>query len=104
MVRPGPRDVKLSLLIAGEELAELQQHSWMMAEAFGLDRRVERYQGRRPIGLYRWDADCLLDVMTLALQDRCEYPDTSSAGYVALTGLRDRLRIAYDQTFGDDTA
>ena len=34
-----------------------------MAEAFGLDRRIENYQGKRPIGLFSWDFDCLLAVI-----------------------------------------
>ena len=25
-----------------------------MVEAFGLDRRIEKYQGKRPIGYYSW--------------------------------------------------
>ncbi len=41
-----------------------------MAEAFGLDRRIEAYSGKRPIGLYRWDLNCLLAVMALALSER----------------------------------
>jgi hypothetical protein len=46
-----------------------------MAEAFGLDRRIEAYSGKRPIGLYRWDLDCLLAVMDLALKDLRAYPE-----------------------------
>jgi hypothetical protein len=49
------------MLIDGEELAQLKRHTWLMAEAFGLDSRIERYQGKRPIGFYRWDMDCLID-------------------------------------------
>ena len=30
-----------------------------MAEAFGLDRKIEKYQGRLPIEFYRWDLDLL---------------------------------------------
>jgi len=59
----------LHILIAGGELRELKRHSGLMVEAFGLDRRIERYQGKRPIGLYKWDLDCLIDVIYLALAD-----------------------------------
>lgn len=100
-MRPGRRDVRLSCLIAGEELDELKRHSWMMVEAFGLDRRIEAYQGKRPIGLYRWDLDCLLTIIDLALKDRNAYPDTNAAGYAALTSLCNRLRRDYDETFRD---
>ncbi len=41
-----------------------------MAEAYGLDRRAEAYTGKQPIGLYRWDVDCLLDVIDNALRDK----------------------------------
>jgi hypothetical protein len=48
-LRPGARDKKLHFLITGEELAELKRHADLMTEAFGLDRRIEKYQGKRPI-------------------------------------------------------
>ena len=60
MVKLGSRDKKVSLLIAGEELTELKRFTWLMSDAFGLDTRFERYQGKRPIGLYSWDIECLL--------------------------------------------
>ena len=49
MVRPGSKDRKASILITGPELHELQRLVWMMAESFGLDRRIANYQGMRPI-------------------------------------------------------
>ena len=61
MIKPGSRDRKASILITGMELDELQRFDWMMAEAFGLDRRIANYQGVRPIGLYCWDIECLVD-------------------------------------------
>jgi len=41
MIRPGSKDRKVSILITGLELDELQRFVWMMAESFGLDRRLE---------------------------------------------------------------
>ena len=55
MIKPGSADRKASILITSLELDELQRFVWMMAESFGLDRRIANYQGVRPIGLYRWD-------------------------------------------------
>jgi len=49
-MKPGSRDIKVNILITGEELEELQKHTWSMVEAFGLDRRIEQYKGKRPIG------------------------------------------------------
>ncbi len=94
-MRLGPHDGKLTILITGDELHELKRFTVDMAEAFGLDRRIEAYSGKRPIGLYRWDLDCLLAVMDLALKDLRAYPDKTSSSYAALKRLRDRLQEEY---------
>ncbi len=98
-MKTGPNDVKLTILITGDELHELKRFTIDMAEAFGLDRRIEAYSGKRPIGLYRWDLDCLLAVMDLALKDQRAYPDRASSDYAALQRLRDRLREEYRRTW-----
>ena len=46
----------------------LQCLTGWMAEAFGLDRKIENYKGIRPLTLYRWDLECLMDVIDLALK------------------------------------
>ena len=94
-MNPGSKDKKLKILISGEELSELQRHTWQMAEAFGLDRRIENYQGKRPIGLFSWDFDCLLAVIEDALDDQKEYPDKNESGYKALKDLFVRLKGEY---------
>jgi hypothetical protein len=91
----------VSLLITGEELSELKRMTWIMSEAFGLDRRIENYGGKRPIGLYQWDLDCLLAVMDVALKDSKEYPDKAASGYRALSQLSDRLHDEYRKAFDD---
>ena len=93
MVKPGSRDRKASILITGMELDELQRFDWMMAEAFGLDRRIANYQGMRPIGLYRWDIECLVDVINSVLKDPEYYPTQDSPEYQAIKNLRDRLQV-----------
>lgn len=92
-MKPRSKDKKIEILISGEELSELQRHTWQMAEAFGLDRRIENYKGKRPIGLYSWDFDCLLAVVEMALDDPKEYPDKENQGYKSLKNLLDRLKI-----------
>ncbi len=99
MIKPGSRDIKVNMLIAGEELDELQKHTWSMVEAFGLDRRIEQYKGKRPIGFYRWDMDCLIDVLSIALDDPKEYPDHKSSDYLALKNLSEKLRSEYNRNF-----
>jgi len=99
IMKPGSRDIKVNMLIMGEELEELQKHTWSMVEAFGLDRRIEQYKGKRPIGFYRWDLDCLIDVLSMALDDSKEYPDHKSSGYLALKNLFDNLKSEYNRNF-----
>ena len=50
MIKPGSGDRKASILITGAELDELQRFVWMMAESFGLDRRITDYRGCVPLG------------------------------------------------------
>ncbi|EFI35760.1 hypothetical protein Dthio_PD3190 [Desulfonatronospira thiodismutans ASO3-1] len=97
MIKPGKHDIKLNILISGKELEELQRHTHCMAEAFGLDRRIENYKGKRPLGLYSWDFDCLLDVIEDVLKDPREYPDRSDPGYIALCNLFERLKEEYQK-------
>lgn len=91
-MKPGSKDIKLKILITGDELFELQKHTYHMAESFGLDRRIENYQGKRPIGLYSWDFDCLLAVIEYALEDDKDYPDNNASEYKALMSLYLRLK------------
>lgn len=99
-MKPGPRDVKVTILITGDELHELKRFTIYMAEAFGLDRRIEAYSGKRPLGFYRWDLDCLSAVIDNALNDKRAYPNKASRGYAALKRLQDRLDDEYRKTWG----
>jgi hypothetical protein len=105
-MKPGSGDIKYKILITGLELQELQRHTWQMAESFGLDSRIDAYQGKRPIGLYRWDIECLQDVISSALTDPAKYPDHSTPGYSALRGLYERVRRlcaeAFDEPYTPD--
>ena len=83
-MKPGRRDIRHKVLITGDELRELKRHTGSMAEAFGLDRKIEAYKGTRPITLYRWDLECLMDVIECELGDPREYPDNTASEYLAL--------------------
>ena len=98
-MKPGSKDIKTNILISGEELIELKRHTWLMDEAFGLDSRIEKYKGARPIGLYRWDVECLIDAADYALNDPKEYPDKSDSGYRSLLKLHNRLKERYRKTY-----
>ncbi|MBK8915701.1 MAG: hypothetical protein IPM64_14095 [Phycisphaerales bacterium] len=98
-MKPGPRDKSYPILIAGRELAELKKFTWAMADAFGLDRRIERYQGKRPLSLYPWDLDCLEDVTAAALDDRREYPRPAGPEYEAMRSLHGRIRELRERAY-----
>jgi hypothetical protein len=95
-MKPGRKDIKLSILITGRELEALKELTWNMAEAYGLDMRIVDYKGTRPIGLYQWDMDCLIDVVESAIKDTRTEPWMPPI----LEGLLRRLREAYSEKWG----
>jgi hypothetical protein len=101
-MKPGHRDIHHKVLITGDELRELKRHTGSMAEAFGLDRKIEAYKGTRPLTLYRWDIECLMDVIDCELNDPREYPDKTAPDYLALKSLSERLRNEYDTHYGNE--
>jgi len=100
-MKPGKNDLPIKIKISGKQLVELQKHTWQMCEAFGLDRKIDKYKGSRPITFYRWDLDCILDVLDMALNDEKEYPDKNDLGYVKLYELHIELKNAYKETYED---
>jgi hypothetical protein len=102
LMKPGRRDIRHKVLITGDELRELKRHTGSMAEAFGLDRKIEAYKGTRPLTLYRWDLECLMDVIDCELIDPREYPDRTAPEFLALKTLGERLRNEYDAHYGNE--
>ena len=98
-MKTGSRDIKVHMLITGDKLTELQRHTWQMVEAFGLDSKIERYRGKRPIGLWRWDMDCLIDVVSMALDDTTAYPSRENGTWISLKNLHTRLKEEYHRAF-----
>ena len=101
-MKPGSGDIRHKILITGDELRELQRHTGSMAEAFGLDGKIEAYKGTRPLTLYRWDIECLMDVIDSELNDPRGYPDKTAPDYLALKALGKRLRNEYDRHYGNE--
>ena len=98
-MKPGKKDIPIKVKIAGTQLQELQKHTWHMCEAFGLDRKIENYRGTRLITFYRWDLDCLIDVLHMVLRDEKEYPDKNANKYVELNKLYVDLKNLYMTTY-----
>jgi hypothetical protein len=99
-MKPGKRDIPIKIKISGRKLSELQKHTWQMIEAFGLDTKIDNYKGVRPISFYSWDLDCILDVLSMVLDDEKVYPDKKDEGYVQLRELYMTLKKAYKKTYG----
>lgn len=58
-MKPGKNDIKAEVKFEIDELELLQENTWQMAESFGLDRRIANLTGKRKVGFYSWDLDCL---------------------------------------------
>jgi hypothetical protein len=82
------------VLVEGAELKKLD-----LAESFGLDRRIERYHGKRPLGLYRWDLEGVLAGLSLALDPPDGYY-SPPANKQAIRKLHDRLQAEYESAYG----
>jgi hypothetical protein len=100
-MKPCPGDIRHKILITGDELRELKRHALTITEAFGLDRKIEAYKGTRPMTLFRWDLDCLMDLIASELADEEEDPDRSAPEFLALKSLGERIRQEYDSFYGD---
>ena len=98
-MKPGKYDRRHWILISGVELQALK--SLAMPESFGLEGRIQRYEGKRPIGLYRWDLECLLDTLSLEWADRPSGSRLRRRDIDALKSLHDRLRKEYDAAYGE---
>ena len=101
-MKPCSGDIRHKILITGDELRELKRHAYSMVEAFGLDRKIESYKGTRPLTLYRWDLECLMDVIEYKLLDNRQYPDKNAPEYQALKRLGERLRTEYDRHYNNE--
>jgi hypothetical protein len=100
-MRPCPNDKKILLAISEDELDELQNISWAMSECFGLDRRIENYRGKQPIGLYSWDFECILGAVEYALNRGQESAGLTVSGRTILTQLSCRLQKEYQTAFDE---
>ncbi|MBF0132760.1 MAG: hypothetical protein HQL75_09270 [Magnetococcales bacterium] len=100
MIKPGKRDVKHLIRITGPELTSLQALTVDMSECFGLDSRIGKYQGKRPIGLYQWDLDCLIGAIEMGIKDiqtkgQAGYGRYGTSDKDSLNRLLQRLQSAY---------
>ena len=87
-MKPASKDIKVYLKFTEGELDLLQENTWQMAESFGLDTRIGNLTGKRKVGFYSWDLECLEMVAEdLKKQD---------VDQNIVTGLYDKIRQAMD--------
>jgi hypothetical protein len=85
--------------ISGAELRELKKLTFAMAESFGLDHRIEAYEGKHLLQLYRWNLDCLEAVLEDAVRKAEASPGRSPAPAIALKRLRERVHALREKAY-----
>lgn len=101
MIKPGSGDRKFYLKLTEEEVDELVWNSSDLIECFGLDKRIEKYKGKRPISLYRWDIEALYEIYCSILENDPDndYSDKESLNYKAMVTLVEKLKLLYTEAF-----
>ena len=103
MIKPGSADKKFYLHVTKDEADELVFHAYDLVECFGLDRRISKYKGKKPLGLYKWDIEALFEVYSSILENDPDhdYADRQSDQYCAMRSLVDKLQKLMDEAFLD---
>ncbi|MBN2560617.1 MAG: hypothetical protein JXQ75_06780, partial [Phycisphaerae bacterium] len=65
---------RCSIKVTGRELVELKRHAHKIPECPGLDRRIQKYDGNKPLILSRDELDWLVAVLDAVLHDPKGYP------------------------------
>jgi len=94
-MKPGKYDRTQHVRITGAELGALKRLD--LSETFGLDRRIDQYEGKRPIGLDQCDLDCLLAAWSAAIEGHD--PFVSRQGRLTLKRLQGRLQAVHDAAY-----
>lgn len=65
---------RCQILVTGEELIELKRHAHEIPDCPGLARRIQKYDGKKPLIVSRDELDRLVAVLDAVLQDPKGYP------------------------------
>lgn len=93
-MKPWSKDKRKYILITGLELEELQEYARDMTETFWLDRKIANYKWIRPIWLWNWDIEYLIDLIYIIFR-QWDYPDKNNSWYLAMKNLEKRLKELY---------
>jgi len=88
-MKPGSKDIKTHIKFDEDELDLLQDNTWQMAESFGLDSRIANLKGKRKVGFYMWDLECLESVVDQLKSE----PDIDT---ILVERLYDKIKQAMD--------
>ena len=67
-------DETYRIIVNGPELVELKRHAHQIPECHGLDRRIQRHDGNKPLVVSVAELDWLVAVLDAVLQDPKGYP------------------------------
>lgn len=65
---------RCSIRVTGNELVELKRHAHQIPDCPGLARRIQKYNGNKPLTLSRDELDWLVAVLDAVLHDPKGYP------------------------------
>ena len=99
------------IVVEGSELIELKRHAYQIPGCPGLDRRIQRYDGNKPLVMSLDELDWLVAVLDAVLHDpkgypcveyqpwKLEYVPLTDERSVACRRLYDRLEQESDRLF-----
>jgi hypothetical protein len=83
---------RCSIVVTGDDLVELKRHAHEIPERPGLERRIQKYNGNKPLVISRDELDWLVAVLDAVLHDPKGYPcvqyDPFAVVYVQTTDER----------------
>jgi hypothetical protein len=98
-MKPGKNDIKTNLIIQGDELYAIQDVCYIFTECFGLDSRIANYKGKRPLGLYQWDFECLISGLDYIVNNEKGKQRVSSEDLEILRNLLVRVNEIYKNIY-----
>lgn len=98
-MKPGKNDRKRNLFIQGDELYAIQDVCYVFTECFGLDSRIANYKGKRSLGLYQWDFECLIAGLDYIVNNEKGRQGVSSKDLELLRNLLIRIDKIYRNTY-----
>jgi len=99
------------IVIEGAELVELKRHAFQIPGCPGLDKRIQRYDGNKPLKISLEELDWLVAVLDAVLHDpkgypcveyqpwKLEYVSPTDERCVACQRLYDRLNRESERQF-----